>query len=975
MKAFLSRIAETYISNEADNLKDYCFVFPNRRAGVFFHNYLVKAAHGAAFIMPRIATLNELAGDTTPLIEADRNEQLFLAYEKYCALQPEGDVDSEQIDFDKFLFWGSIILDDFNDVDSNLTDPAMLFVNVERWKEIKSNYLTPEQIDVIRQYWGDEPMADGVDQFWEHTALTDKSLHFRRLWEVLYALYVRFTDALRSQGLATRGMILREACARIDVAPDDAFPAKRYVFIGFDLLSGAERHIFKTLAKEGRADFYWDFNTLLNTDKDNAVVALFRASRKEFPSRYAIDEPAAVLPTVTITGVPGNSAMAAMAGEVLATWAKKKVIADVDNAVDTAVVIPDESLFIPMIHSVGENFTAINVTMGFPLKLTPVASLIRNLVSLHIRSRKRRNGAIEFYYEDVENILTSPLVNSMLPDDCESLLSDIRNNKLYNVSDKYIEEYHTPLSLFFDPVGDGLSDNADNACNYILRVLSALCDATSGKKALRLDAMFLESYRDAVVSLFNTLRRYEIDMAGATFFHLVERMVANKTASFEGKPLKGLQIMGVLETRALDFDNIIMTSMNDKVYPQKASRRSFIPNAIRAAYGLPTSEVQELRFGYYFFRLISRANNVTLLYDTREGISAGEISRMLTQLLYLYGGSGSIRHNEAVFNSMDLSCEDLYIEKSDFIRRRLSDYMMPHGTRSLSASALKTYLDCPMHFALRYLVRINPDDEIVDYMDASVYGKVVHRVIEDLYNALPQRDRDNVTERVLDHWIDNKDIVQRRVTIAINDLYRRTKIKDDTTDLFGESRVLGEVITGIVVEMLKHEKQFVPFSFVAAEKHLQSVWNVGDGLAVRFTQYIDRIDRVGDTLRIVDYKTGAEKLAFSSIEDMFTVGVKNEAKSIFQVLFYCHLYRLSENDNRPIQPYIYQLHDIFNKGLGPLKFSNETISDYHMIDAPFATAVNNMLSEIFNSDTPFVQAEDKSNCTFCKFKSICNIPD
>ena len=405
MTPFLQQIASAYIHNELPQLADFCFVFPNKRSGVFFRHYLSLEAHGQPFIMPEIGTIAEVTNRFSALTEAPRLDQLFILYNEYRKLS------EEVVDFDQFIFWGEMLLNDFNDVDLYLADPHRLFVNLKRFREVSSNYLTDEQIEIINRYWGERFVHVSPDQFWNHlhedqpTPLESK---FLKLWEVLDTLFERFKQSLLDNGMATRGMFARNAVNYLSKTTGSPLPYRRYIFVGFNVLTLAEIKIFEKLQARGVADFYWDMASPAFRDEGNRAVFFMRRNVECFPSRYDLKElfpEEATFPEIHITGVPTAFGQTKAAGMQLAEWISDGTIKNPANAIDTAVVLPDESLFIPMIHAVPPEITALNVTMGFPLKSTSISSLISAIVAMHLRAYRTRDEW-SYFYEDLRSVLT-----------------------------------------------------------------------------------------------------------------------------------------------------------------------------------------------------------------------------------------------------------------------------------------------------------------------------------------------------------------------------------------------------------------------------------------------------------------------------------------------------------------------------------------------------------------------------------------
>lgn len=975
MTVFLQLIAETYASRQRESLLDCCFVFPNRRSGTFFRDYLLKAT-GNGIIMPRIATLNELVAERSNSREATRDEALFTLFNCYRSFME----DREKIDFDKFIFWGMMLLNDFDEVDMNLVDADSLFVNVERWREIRSFYLTDEQAAIIERYWGEKVRsADEVDRFWEHitNSGTRKDSHepsnsrFLRLWEILAPLYKSFHSKMESEQIATQGMMLRQLVSNIKTeGVESVLSYERYVFIGFDMPTLGEISIFRALKAVGRADFYWDFNTPVAKDDQNTAVRLMKHLRDDFPSLYDIgEEPVTCFPEIEITGIPSETGQAKWAGLTISRWIESKAVHNPDNAVDTAVVLPDESMFIPIVHAIPEQITSMNVTMGFPLRFAPVTSLVSLITRLHIHSRVI-HGEPEFFHEDVEAILSSPLVRASEPEQCDRLLKDIRSNRRYNVASAYICVNYPSLSPIFTNMSE--DNSAKSAHDYLVGLLDFLEHAAGSDSNMKMEEFFIRACRSSLEELYEAVCRFDIEMHESTFIHLMERMLFNATIRFEGEPLQGLQLMGVLETRALDFDNVIITSMNERVFPKKSYVRSFIPDTLRRCYGLPTPELAEARYSYYFYRLISRARHVALIYDTRAASGRNnEMSRFMTQLLYLYP-SAKVTHSSAIYTGRNDDSGLITLAKTPEMMSRLNAFTTTgKEARFFSASALKTYLNCPLQFCLRYVMNMNIDDEINDFMEASTLGQIVHEVFEKLYGSLlrPGKTARVTREHILD-WIEN-DLLIRQQIVASTNRYYGAPDTSPTQPLRGESLVIGNAILHIVKATLRRELAFTPFDYVAGEKSMKVRWNVSPSLTVNFRQIIDRIDRVNGILRIVDYKTGDESTDLKDMEQMFTPGATSKERAIFQVLLYCELYSVHENDESPIQPYIYALRKVLKSGLSPIKSQKQVLSDYRVLDPDFKERLNRLLTEIFNPDIPFIQAVSSESCIFCNFKQFC----
>ena len=969
MKAFLQQVAEAYIQYERQALPDYCFVFPNKRSATFFTHYIQQGLQmSGGGVMPQITNITDFVGSFSELTEANRYDQLFTLFDEYRKLP---DVD---VDFDRFAFWGEMLLADFNDVDRYLVDADALFVNIKRLREISANYLTPEQREVIRRYWGEDRGSDNIDRFWNHIDKNEKSHSqhkFVKLWSVLQPLYHSYRGRLQEKGLATPGMLYRNACDKLSPTSDFQLECSRYIFVGFNVLSTSEIRIFNRLRVMGRADFYWDMNSPAFKVEDSRATRFMLRNIREFPSRYKLEEaPIEKMPNIRILGVPSNIGQVKTAGEQLQQWLKENVIGNAQNAIDTAVILPDESLFIPMIHSVPESFGTINVTMGFPMRLSPMSALIRNIVSLQLRSRMRGDDKI-YFYEDVKTLLLTPALRAIDAEGCCRLETEIRDKRMFTISASLISELAPKLNPIFAVIADG-SDRIQ-VYQYIIQLCDFLNSAIYAKDDMQ--THFVKSYKEAADELFGAAERFDISMDNSSFFRLVERAVNADTVNFVGEPLSGLQIMGVLETRALDFKNIIMMSMNERVFPQRHYSRSFIPDALRYGYGMATIDFQESIFAYYFYRLISRAENVTLIYDARSvgGSKSSEMSRYLSQLLYLFGDQG-VSHKLRVYSAQCFKDSPISIVKDQRVLKAL-DRFREGGDKNLSASAINKYINCPLDFYLQYVEGYNVENEVVDYIDASTYGTIIHCVAQRIYESF-QAAKDKpveVTESMLKPYVEENSIkLERLITEEINDKFNRLTGDKSLTPLLGESLILGKVIHATLRSMLKVDMALCPFTFVAAEKDEKMTLKINDDLTVRLRMLIDRIDRVNGCLRFVDYKTGVDPLSSKTVKELFDTDAKGRAKAIMQLLMYCHLYNKHNGSDDAIQPIIYKLCDIASKGIvEPLCIDKNPIFDYHCVNDEFVEALNAKIAEIFDPKVEFTQTDIEENCKYCNFKAIC----
>lgn len=1008
----LRQVARAYLSRHSlDEISRFCFVFPNKRSATFFLRYLdLEAAR--PHLEPEVTTISDFVATFSPLAEAPRYMQAATLYDAYRSVA-SGDVES----FDRFLFWGEALLADFAEVDRYLVDPERLFTNIRELREIKSTYLTDVQRDIIRRFWGiedadldsyvragnNEDDTPGDEPFWTHLDsrghfLTD---NYFALWQLLLKVYNIFNERLAADGFCSSGQHYRRAAERLRLEDVSTLPlrAERYIFIGFNMLSTSEIEIFDRLKRAGLADFYWDVASPAFKLKGNNVGDMALRGSRMFPSLYELDEEASgvepPMPEIEIIGVPSAVGQVKVAARQLLEWQTRNIIGgdrDDPSGIDTAVVLADEKMLMPLMSHIPASLPAINVTMGFPMKHTPIATVMHTAVMLQRRLRQV-DGSPAYFYEDVVDLLNQPIVRAIAPEAVDNLLGEIRSLHRITLDIAYLRAAYPALSPLFVPLGESEGSSLEQCRDYFTGLLD-LFNLYATEESSPAERRFLEAYRMALDELVTAFAHRRITMGPVTMAAIIEHSLATATVSFTGEPLEGVQVMGVLETRALDFDNLVMLSLNENIFPARHSRASFILESLRPAFGLPGREIDESVMGYYFYRLLTRARRVTLLYDARTiGIDkVNGMSRYLSQLLYLFPGANII-HRAAQFE-LPAPAEPrlLTIEKTGDTARLLEEYLIPGSGKRLSASALNNYINCPLLFYLNDLRGMRFDTETAgeDYMDAATYGTVVHHVAEKLYLDLASQSPGGViAKETLMAAGNDFPRISRYTTAAINRHYlRKVRSKDDPEcyePLTGTEEIMGRIITELICRMLRLEAEtFGDIPFEGAEVKLDGQIEIIPGKKINVRQVIDRIDRAGEggSLRFVDFKTGRDPISFKSVSAAFDSNDRNRPKVLFQLLFYCYCYARLKGYEGPIQPYVYPITRLFTDAIRPSSIkadkssTEEIITDYRPYLPEFERLLQEVVEEIFDLGKPFEAAVnrpdyDGHNCTFCRFKTIC----
>lgn len=979
---FLQSIARYFSENapgrpEAENI---VYVLPNKRSAMFLKKYVREQVCGVA-LMPRFMTMRNFVSIYAHRPEVPEREALFILYEAYRrTLMAKGRAETVR-EFDSFIFWGDMMLSDFDDIDRSLVNADDLFKNLRNIKEIQANYLDDEQKEVIRRVWGESRLTSGIDDFWLHvgddTVGDSLASKFVYLWEILADVYHLFHELLHERGLESIGGQYRSALKQIlsitsGEVPDD----EHYVFVGFNDLTTVETLIFNHLKSIGAASFFWDIAPLrlCPTDSEVAIPLPLRRLRElvrnfPMPDDYTVPVPD-YLPDVRITAVPSNIGQAKALGPLLSRWSDDGHI-DTDNPLNTAIVLPDRGLLLPTLLTIPEDIKAVNISMGLSYRTTTFAALLHSIVSMQLRARDI-HGVTHFYFEDVNAILAHPHIQLIAREDVDHISTFVTERKLYNVSAVEIVDVAPDLKAVFTPVSD-MSRVSDVAA-YLLNLFDWLTVhlETVGEHTFEIDAV--KYFREEVEDLAALIERYGVTMTDRTFLHLFERIFNARGLTVNGTPLEGLQVLGVLETRGLDFDNIAILSMNERVFPRKQYTKTMIPNSLRSGFGLPDFENLEWTYAYCFYRLLARARRVALFYDSRSaGVGNGEMSRYISQLRYLMPQISSSFESVNYVSQGDTNTV-ISIKKTPDILKSLDEFRKG-GSLRLSASALKTYKSCPMRFYLEYARRMRGSDELVDYITSSEFGTVVHNTIQKLYG---EYEGELIDVNVINRWLDpaNSAIDDAAREMIIRERYPKAKDPENVV-LSAEAELAVQLVARIARANLEAERNFYcangqSFTFIANEKKIDGVWHIDDELDVNFYMSIDRVDRIdGNKLRFIDFKTGDDEISAKNIGSLFNTTIQ-EKDGIFQLFTYCEAYGAMVDPNIDIQPVIHCMRKLSSGvSLSPISLDGTPVESYAPHREVFKPLLHNFIKEIFDPNVDIVQCSSIDNCTYCAFQSLC----
>ena len=899
MKTFLEHVAEDIVSKYGTNLSRTAVVFPNKRASLFLNEHLARLSQGKPLWSPAYITISELFRQQSALHVADPIKlvcDLYQSFRQYTG--------SEET-LDKFFGWGQLLISDFDDIDKNMADANHVFANLRDIHELDDlSYLTDEQRELLRHFFS---------HFTEEHE-TELKQRFLRLWSHLGDIYHDFNHRLTAQGLAYEGALYRSVVANVlQVASTlntptvslagfpSGFPYERYLFVGFNLLQKVEQQLFSSLQKAGKARFYWDFDDyyMQGHEAGHYIAQYLHAFPNELDSTADnIYKNFKKSKDITYISAPTEHIQA----RYVSSWLNQQRIA---KGRRSAIVLCNENLLPTVIHSMPDEVEKVNITTGYPLSQTPIASFI------------------QCYYDMVLGGKTPRLVR--------------------------VFRRH-PYYLY-------LTDDSQPLIHLLRQIATAATD----------DPLFQESLFRAytLVNRLNSLQESgELQVTDSTLQRLVTQLIQQTSIPFHGEPAEGIQVMGVLETRNLDFDHVLLLSCNEGNMPKGVNDSSFIPHSIRQAYELTTVENKVSIYAYYFHRLLQRAQDVTILWNnaTEDG-QRGEMSRFMLQLMVESGQhiqQRSLQSGKIIARYIPQA-----IEKTPDVLNIMQDQWL-NTDSLLSPSAINRYMRCPLQFYYRYIADIKepdqPDDE--QELDNRIFGNIFHNAADALYHQLPQ----HVTKEVLEQLLKNKATIER----AVDDAFHQELPNAERGGLHLINR---EVIIRYLRQLIEIDKALAPFTILGLERDVERDLPplTSHPSPLKIGGRIDRLDQLSDgRIRVVDYKTGSHRLkALASVDDIFdSAKIHDHSDYYFQIFVYADIVRRQQSC--PVSPALLFIQHAGAKDYDPtLCFGKEKILDIADYSARFNELLEQKVNEIFSSEIPFTPTTDLKTCRTCPYLQMC----
>ena len=957
MESFLKLVAADLYKHTEGNLAHTAVVFPNKRAGLFFNEYLAQESESPIW-SPAYVSISELFRSLSPWEVGD---PVKLVCELYKIFRRETQ-STETLD--DFYFWGEMLISDFDDADKNKVDTDKLFSNLQDLRNIMDDYtfIDDEQEEAIRQFFQNFSIE-------RRTALKER---FISLWDVLGNIYKGFRESLASQNIAYEGMMYRHVIEHLDV---DKLPYEKYVFVGFNVLNKVEHTLFTQLKDAGKAVFYWDYDEFYMKENRQAVTheagEFIRRNLRDFPSPLSgelfknLSKPKEVHYIASST----ENAQA----RYLPQWIRNNLTTPEK---ETAVVLCNEALLQPVLHSLPAEVKHVNITMGFPLSQTPVYSFLIALLELHTHGFNFKSG--RYTFQSVVTLLKHPYTRQ-LTGQAELLEKELtRNNRFYPLpgelgKDEFLTRLFTPLS--------GNLNLCIRLSETLQQVASIYQANTSGTEDT--DA-FNQLYRESLFKAYTTINRFrtlieedELTVQSETFRRLLVKVLSATNIPFHGEPAIGMQVMGVLETRNLDFRHLVLLSVNEGQLPKSGGDSSFIPYNLRKAFGMTTIEHKIAVYAYYFYRLLQRAERITLIYNTSsDGLNRGEWSRFMLQFLIEWPHPITRQFLEAGQSPQGTS--SITVEKTPDVMRRMQSLfdVRANPKAKFSPSALNYYLDCPLKFYYRYVAGLSAPDEVSAEIDSATFGSIFHYAAEHIYKDLTTHGK-VINKEALETLLRNEVKLQDYVDTAFKKLFFNVP-QNEKPEYNGVQLINSAVIARYLKQLLQNDLRYAPFTFIASEMEVDEPIDIQTPKGViksRIGGIIDRMDSKDGTLRIVDYKTGGDADTPPHVESLF-IPDKKRSNYVFQTFLYAAI-MCRKQPTMKIAPALLYIHRAATETyslviqMGEPRKPKEAVEDFSKYEKEYRERLQGLLEEIFNPEKSFTQTEIIEKCTYCDFKALC----
>lgn len=979
MTPFLKLVANDVYSRFNGHLENVAVVFPNKRAALFFNKYLLENSGNVPIWSPRYMTISELFQQNSKLTVGDPILLVSKLYKEY--VKPMEEFGKKPESLDSFYYWGEMLVRDFDDIDKNLVDARKLFANIKDLHELGTAKETLS-----------EEQAKLINKFFENFKPEEKSdikKNFLDIWERLFDIYTAFRESLRKEHIAYEGMLYRDV---IENSDDMRLDYDKYLFVGFNALNGVETKLFSILEKSGKALFYWDYDEHYIKNFFHEAGHFMRRNLERFPNALKFEKFNHLSKGKNVSVVSASSD--SIQARYLSQWLDKNLTG---QEIETAVVLCDETMLEPILHTIPEKANSnelkyLNVTMGYPISNTPVFSLVKQLVELQLRGWSEKHTS--FTISHVCTLLKHPYVIAMSANSIELRERLIKEKRFYPTTD----ELHA--DDFLKKIFVRHTNNKEwmeSLAGIVFDVASVTANNGEEKHELY-SKLFSEAtlkVHTQIQRLVRLLESGELNIEQSTAGRLLVRVLSMQSMPFHGEPVVGLQVMGLLETRNLDFKNVIMLSVNEGNIPKGSGENSYIPYNLRRAFGLTLSEHRDSIYAYNFYRLLQRAENVTLVYNSStDSKGGGECSRYILQLLgcNLYDVERIALSAEQGGGKLTNGTIPKTAQMVDTLRRRF-DKGVDKNAKTLTPSAINRYLKCKLNFFYYYVLGLKPLEDIDTEMRPTDFGIVFHKAAEDIYKDIVKRSGGNeIDKSAIRHYLDNPLNLER----AVDDAFQNTFFKGGKPVYNGEQYINRGMLNRFLQFMLKLDESSLPMRYITGEGEIGMPYTIesdGNTIELEIGGTIDRIDVKGDTVNIIDYKTGGgARDTKTSLEEIFAHEGKSSGYRLQSFLYSIVIdemlqgnrVRTSGGDEKwnnllkplkstKVSPYLLYVHKEKDASREEyiVDIKDEPVVDITAIKKDFMQLLHGVLVEIFDCNVPFAPAEDDSHCEYCDYRKIC----
>jgi len=965
MTPFLKEVAIDLISKFGKEMKDICIVFPNKRSGVFFRKYFSECVDSVTW-SPTIQTIEEFVIKHAKIQKGDTLNILFHLHDLFVkqATHCDDQIIKDQIDsFERFFPLGEILLKDIDEIDAYLVDSLKLFACIQ------SIYTEKLQFDFL-----DEEQKEIIGSFLGAVHIQNDSVEKRRfifILQMLSEIYEEFKNQLLKQGFAYEGLIYRYLAENIEHLWGSFQRNRSFVFVGFNALNKAQEKIFEFLQEKNKALFYWDSDNYYIKNTEQEAGMFVRENIKRFSPEKLHEQPEYLTKRknkIQFISVPLQINQTKILSQV---FRKLQIDLSQEKEVEeTVIVIADENLLFPVLYSLPEEISRINITMGYPFKDTPLCYFLKQYILLQSKRKLSSAQKIEYPAKDILAILNHNILRDKAKTtDLRKYIIDERLN--YLDIEKIYESIDRSWHILFEPTQNGL-----DLCKNILQILFQLFNQLinnqyNNQVSNEVEKEYIYHTYTQIKRLMDIIQQRIAQTTEILSSSIVSKLLIQIFGSlripFSGEPLQGIQIAGILETRNLDFKNLIILGANEGILPASSRNNTFLTESLRRAFLLPTRKHQDAFFSYYFYRLLQRSENTAILYNSAVTDSnTGEMSRLLRQLVFEL--PELIEQNVLQQNLKSVSNPSIEITKNEKIKQKLQLYLIPpeSGGISLTSKSMQNYIACPLRFYFKYIAKIQEMPLWQIEATQADFGNIFHSAISRIYRNTQTKILSSSDFDRLENKMDNC------VRESIYELFPETKLQES---LGGELEILFEVIKKYIRQILRYEKSLKSLQIVFIEEEKTGYYTkmeLDDQRSVRLSAHPDRIDRVDQQLRIIDYKTGLVSKKISKIEDLFNSEKINNA--VFQLFFYAWVCQNSYFKNSNMSLGIYNIQEMHDKDFSPaIKLEKELLEGGFLNENldEFQSLLTTKIEELLNPAIPFNQTEVKENCNYCDFKEIC----